>query len=63
VKFTFRHPELVSGSIFVKGGAFVEMDAEQVQLDAGGLMRIYPLLRPLIFRLDAERAHRATIRA
>ena len=26
-------------------------------------MRIYPLLRPLIFRLDAERAHRATIAA
>ena len=24
-------------------------------------MRLYPLLRPLIFRLDAERAHRATI--
>ena len=26
-------------------------------------MRLYPLLRPLMFRLDAERAHRATIRA
>lgn len=26
-------------------------------------MRLYPLLRPLIFRLDAERAHRATIAA
>ena len=26
-------------------------------------MALYPLLRPLIFRLDAERAHRATIRA
>jgi dihydroorotate dehydrogenase len=26
-------------------------------------MRIYPLFRPLIFRLDAERAHRATIAA
>ena len=26
-------------------------------------MRVYPLLRPLIFRLDAERAHRATIGA
>ena len=47
----------------MKVGAFVEMDAEQVQHDEWGLMRIYPLLRPLIFRLDAERAHRATIRA
>jgi dihydroorotate dehydrogenase len=26
-------------------------------------MALYPLLRPVIFRLDAERAHRATIRA
>jgi dihydroorotate dehydrogenase len=26
-------------------------------------MQIYPLLRPLVFRLDAERAHRATIGA
>ncbi len=26
-------------------------------------MRLYPLLRPLIFRLDAERAHRAAIAA
>ena len=26
-------------------------------------MRLYPLLRPVIFRLDAERAHRATIGA
>ena len=26
-------------------------------------MRIYPYLRPLIFRIDAERAHRATIAA
>ena len=26
-------------------------------------MRLYPLLRPLIFRLDAEHAHRATIAA
>jgi len=26
-------------------------------------MSLYPLLRPLIFRLEAERAHRATIRA
>ena len=26
-------------------------------------MRVYPLLRPLIFTLDAERAHRATIAA
>ena len=26
-------------------------------------MGLYPFLRPLIFRLDAERAHRATIRA
>ena len=26
-------------------------------------MRVYPLFRPLIFRLDAERAHRATIAA
>ena len=24
-------------------------------------MRLYPLVRPLIFRLDAERAHRSTI--
>jgi dihydroorotate dehydrogenase len=28
-----------------------------------GVMRIYPYLRPLIFRLDAERAHRASIAA
>src|SRR5688572_1211342 len=28
-----------------------------------GVMRIYPYLRPLIFRLDAEAAHRATIAA
>ena len=28
-----------------------------------GVMRIYPVLRPLVFRLDAERAHRATIAA
>src|SRR5689334_7214691 len=26
-------------------------------------MALYPLLRPLIFRLDAERAHRASIAA
>ncbi len=26
-------------------------------------MRVYPIFRPLIFRLDAERAHRATIAA
>lgn len=26
-------------------------------------MQLYPLLRPLVFRLDAERAHRATIAA
>lgn len=26
-------------------------------------MRLYPLLRPLVFALDAERAHRATIKA
>ena len=28
-----------------------------------GAMRIYPFLRPLIFRIDAEAAHRATIAA
>ena len=28
-----------------------------------GVMRIYPYLRPLVFRLDAETAHRATIAA
>ena len=28
-----------------------------------GVMRIYPFLRPLVFRIDAERAHRATIAA
>ena len=26
-------------------------------------MRLYPLIRPLAFRLDAERAHRVTIAA
>src|SRR5690348_3709026 len=26
-------------------------------------MRLYPLIRPLVFRLDAEKAHRATIAA
>jgi dihydroorotate dehydrogenase len=36
---------------------------KRVQHDEMGHMRVYPLLRPLIFRLDAERAHRATIAA
>ncbi|MFL6750156.1 MAG: quinone-dependent dihydroorotate dehydrogenase [Sphingomicrobium sp.] len=36
---------------------------KQVQHDERGFMRIYPLIRPLIFTLDAERAHRATIAA
>jgi dihydroorotate dehydrogenase len=26
-------------------------------------MALYPLLRPLLFRVDAERAHRLTVRA
>jgi dihydroorotate dehydrogenase len=36
---------------------------DQVRHDEWGLMRIYPLFRPLVFRLDAERAHRLTIAA
>src|SRR5215213_3195368 len=36
---------------------------KRVQHDGRGLMRIYPILRPLIFRLDAERAHHMTIAA
>src|SRR5678815_2250945 len=36
---------------------------DQVRHDEWGPMRVYPLIRPLIFTLDAERAHRATLAA
>src|SRR4029453_1010439 len=36
---------------------------KQVQHDERGFMHLYPLIRPLIFRFDAEVAHRATIAA
>ena len=34
---------------------------DQVRHDVWGSMAFYPLIRPLLFRLDAERAHRAAL--
>src|SRR4051794_15353397 len=56
-------PEAGFGSIFQMDAAD-GMDAETSSASSyGPFVRLYPLIRPLAFAFDAERAHRLTIGA